>query len=150
MKYAVIGGSMSGLAEATIIELKKRGFFIFALDIRNKEREEEGTLYIKTDLTKNEDIERARTIVEKKTDKVDFIANFSGCVILGSFIEKAEGKVERIFALNLFATFNFNRVFGPLVIKGKGTIAVICSEYGKITAIPLHGYYPMSKHAVEL
>ena len=66
MKYAVIGGSMSGLAEATIIELKKRGFFIFALDIRNEEREEEGTLYIKTDLTKNEDIERARTIVEKK------------------------------------------------------------------------------------
>ena len=44
MKYAVIGGSMSGLAEATIIELRKRGFFIFALDIRNEEREEEGTL----------------------------------------------------------------------------------------------------------
>ena len=36
MKYAVIGGSMSGLAEATIIELKKRDFFIFALDIRNE------------------------------------------------------------------------------------------------------------------
>ena len=150
MKYAVIGGSMSGLAEATIVELKKKGFFIFALDIRNEEREEDGTLFIKTDLTKNEDIERARKIVETKTDKLDFIANFSGCVILGSFFEKAEGKVERIFALNLFATFNFNRVFIPLVIKGKGTIAVISSEYGKIAAIPLHGYYPMSKHAVEL
>ena len=141
---------MSGLAEATIVELKKKGFFIFALDIRNEEREEDGTLFIKTDLTKNEDIERARKIVETKTDKLDFIANFSGCVILGSFFEKAEGKVERIFALNLFATFNFNRVFIPLVIKGKGTIAVISSEYGKIAAIPLHGYYPMSKHAVEL
>ena len=67
MKYAVIGGSMSGLAEATIVELKKKGFFIFALDIRNEERELDGTLFIKTDLTKNEDIERARKIVENKT-----------------------------------------------------------------------------------
>lgn len=150
MKYAVIGGSMSGLAEATIKELKKKGYFIFALDIRNEEKEEDGTLYIKTDLTDNESIERARKIVEERTDKVDFIANFSGCVILGSFIEKAEGKVEKIFSLNLFATFNFNRIFAPLVIKGKGLIVVISSEYGKITAIPLHGYYPMSKHAVEL
>ena len=150
MKYAVIGGSMSGLAEATIKELKKKGYFIFALDIRNEEKEEDNTLFIKTDLTDNESIERARKIVEERTDKVDFIANFSGCVILGSFIEKAEGKVEKIFSLNLFATFNFNRIFAPLIIKGKGLIVVISSEYGKITAIPLHGYYPMSKHAVEL
>ena len=33
MKYAVIGGSLSGLAIQTIEELKKRGFHIFALDI---------------------------------------------------------------------------------------------------------------------
>ena len=150
MKYAVIGGSMSGLAEATIKELRKKGYFIFALDIRNTEKEEDGILYIKTDLTNNRDIERAREIVEGKTETIDFIANFSGCVILGSFIEKAEGKMEKIFALNLFATFNFNRIFAPLVIKGKGIIAVISSEYGKIAAIPLHGYYPSSKHAVEI
>ena len=150
MKYAVIGGSLSGLAEATIVQLKKRGYFIFALDIRNREREEDGILYIKADLTKNEDIERARKIVEERTDKLDFISNFSGCVILGSLFEKAEGKVEKIFSLNLFATFNFNRVFIPLVIKGRGMIAIISSEYGKIVAIPLHGYYPMTKHAVEI
>ena len=29
-------------------------------------------------------------------------------------------------------------------------IAIISSEYGKIVAIPLHGYYPMTKHAVEI
>ena len=59
MKYAVIGGSLSGLACHTIEELKKRGFHIFALDIRNEEREENGITYIRTDLTKNEEIERA-------------------------------------------------------------------------------------------
>ena len=150
MKYAVIGGSRSGLAEATVKELKKKGYYIFALDIRNEEHQEDGILYIKTDLTDNADIERAKSVVLEKTDRVDFISNFSGCVILGSFFENAEGKVEKIFALNLFATFNFNRVFAPLVIKSGGMIAVISSEYGKITAIPIHGYYPMSKHAVEL
>ena len=53
MKYAVIGGSLSGLAIQTIEELKKRDFHIFALDIRNEEREENGITYIRTDLTKN-------------------------------------------------------------------------------------------------
>ena len=56
MKYAVIGGSLSGLACHTIEELKKRDFHIFALDIRNEEREENGITYIRTDLTKNEEI----------------------------------------------------------------------------------------------
>ena len=89
MKYAVIGGSLSGLAIQTIEELKKRGFHIFALDIRNEEREENGITYIRTDLTKNEEIERAKRIVEEKTDSISFIANFSGCVILGSLFENA-------------------------------------------------------------
>ena len=133
----------------TIEELKKRGFHIFALDIRNEEREENGITYIRTDLTKNEEIERAKRIVEEKTDSISFIANFSGCVILGSLFENAEGKAERIFSLNFFTTFNFNRIFIPMVMKEKGKVVVISSEYGKIAAIPLHGYYPASKHAVE-
>ena len=149
MKYAVIGGSLSGLAIQTIEELKKRDFHIFALDIRNEEREENGITYIRTDLTKNEEIERAKRIVEEKTDSLSFIANFSGCVILGSLFENAEGKAERIFSLNFFTTFNFNRIFIPMVMKEKGKVVVISSEYGKIAAIPLHGYYPASKHAVE-
>ncbi|MGN1163833.1 MAG: SDR family NAD(P)-dependent oxidoreductase [Candidatus Ornithospirochaeta sp.] len=149
MKYAAIGGSASGLAEATIFHLRKRGYYIFALDIRNEEKEEDGIHYIRTDLTDNNDIMRAAEIIIRTTDKLDFIASFAGCVILGSLFENAEGKAEKIFSLNFFTTFNFNRVFIPFVVRGRGICAVISSEYGKIAAIPLHGYYPMSKHAVE-
>ena len=149
MKYAAIGGSCSGLAEATIFHLKKRGYYIFALDIRNEEREEDGVRYIRADLSDEKDLERASEIVSSLTDKLDFIACFAGTVILGSLFEKAEGKAEKIFTVNFFTTFNFNRVFIPFAIRGKGNIAVISSEYGKIAAIPLHGYYPMTKHAVE-
>ncbi len=149
MKYAVIGGSLSGLASRTVSLLAERGYYVFALDIRNTEREEGNIRYIKTDLTDNADIERARKIVEAKTDRVDFLSSFAGCVILGSLFENAEGKAERSFALNFLTVFNINRIFMPLVINAKGTVAVISSEYGRITAIPLHGYYPMTKHAIE-
>lgn len=150
MKYAVIGGSVSGLAQATINELlKKGGWRIFALDIRNEEKDEGGVKRIRADLTSSEDLERAKGIVEEETGQIHFLSSFAGCVILGSLFEKAEGKAERMLKLTFLTTFNTNRVFIPMVIKAKGTVAVISSEYGKITAIPLHGYYPFAKHAIE-
>lgn len=149
MKTAVIGGSMSGLAEATIRSLRSQGWYVFALDIRNEERAEDGITYIKCDLLDSSSLERARRIVEEKTSSLDFMASFAGTVLLGSLVENAEGKAEKIMGVNFFTLFNFNRVFAPLAAKGKGKIAVISSEYGKIAAIPLHGYYPISKHAVE-
>ena len=48
------------------------------------------------------------------------------------------------------STYKINSLFFPLVKNSKGKIINISSEYGKITAIPWHGYYPITKYATEI
>ena len=150
MKYAFIGGAASGLAQASIKQLTALGFTVFCADIAFKENKKEGNLhYIKMDITKDEDIISARNYVAKITDKLDVVSNFAGIVTLGSLIELPINTLDRIMAINLLGTYKINAVFYPFVKKAGGRIINISSEYGKITGLPFHGYYGISKHALE-
>ena len=150
MKYAFIGGAASGLAQASIKQLTSLGFTVFCADIAFKENKQDGNLhYIKMDITKDEDILYARDYVAKITDKLDVVSNFAGIVTLGSLIELPINTLDRIMAINLLGTYKINAVFYPFVKKAGGRIINISSEYGKITGLPFHGYYGISKHALE-
>ena len=150
MKYAFISGGASGLAQASIKELVKAGYTVFCADIAYKENKKEGNIhYIKMDITKDADIVAAFDYVKKVTDKLDILSNFAGIVTLGSLIELPINTLDRIMAINLLGTYKVNAVFYPLVQKAQGRIINISSEYGKITGLPFHGYYGISKHAIE-
>ena len=57
--------------------------------------------------------------------------------------------LDKIMAINLLGTYKVNATFFPLVKEASGRIINISSEYGKICGIPFHGYYGISKHAIE-
>lgn len=150
MKYAFISGGASGLAQASVKELLKAGYTVFCADIAYKENKQEGNIhYVKMDITKDSDILAAFEYVKKVTDKLDILSNFAGIVTLGSLVELPINTLDRIMAINLLGTYKVNAVFFPLVQKACGRIINISSEYGKITGIPFHGYYGISKHAIE-
>ncbi len=150
MKYAFISGSESGLAKASIKKLSEAGFTVFCADIAYKENKQEGNLhYIKMDITKDDDIIAALNYVKKVTDKVDIVSNFAGIVILGSLVELPIKSLDKIMSINLLGTYKVNAVFFPLVQNAGGRMINISSEYGKICGIPFHGYYGISKHALE-
>ena len=150
MKYAFISGAESGLAKASIEKLTELGYTVFCADINYKENKVQGNLhFIKMDITKNEDILSAFDYVSKITNKIDVISNFAGIVTLGSLVELPINSLEKIMSINLLGTYKVNAVFFPLVKNAKGRIINISSEYGKICGIPFHGYYGISKHAVE-
>lgn len=151
MKYAVIAGSSSGLAKATIEELLKKDFIVFAGDIANKEIKKEGNIhYLPLDLTSNDSLKAFYNYVSNITDHVDVVSSFAGIVILGSYVEKDLDALERIFNINVNGTYKLNNIFFPLVNKCKGRYINISSEYGIIPALPIHGFYPLSKHALEI
>lgn len=150
MKYAFISGAQSGLAQAAIKKLTELGFTIFCADISYQENKKENNLYyIKMDITKDSDILSAFEFVSSITDKLDLITNFAGIVTLGSLIELPMNALDKIMSINLLGTYKINSTFFPLIQKGKGRIINISSEYGKISALPFHGYYGISKHAIE-
>lgn len=151
MKYAFIAGSESGLAKAAIKRIENRGYFIFASDISYKEIEcFEKRVNIPIDLTDDESIRSALEYVRTRTDSLDLISSFAGIVTLGSFVELDMDALDRIIAINCLAPYKLNNVFFPLLENAKGRIVIISSEYGKLDALPIHGYYGVAKHALEV
>lgn len=151
MKYAFIAGAESGLAKAAINRLENKGYFIFASDIAYKEIEcFERRVNIPIDLTDDESIKAALEYVKTKTETIDLIASFAGIVTLGSFVELDMDALDRIIAINCLAPYKLNNVFFPLLEKAGGRIILISSEYGKLDALPIHGYYGVAKHALEV
>ncbi|MBQ7579372.1 MAG: SDR family NAD(P)-dependent oxidoreductase [Clostridia bacterium] len=151
MKHAVIFGGASGLAQASIKELLSHGFVVFACDLEYKETKQEGNLHtIFCDITSEESIINVRNYVIKFTDKIDVISNFAGIVTLGSLVELAPNTLDKIMAINLLGTYKTNAIFFDLIKNANGRIINISSEYAKICALPFHGYYGISKHALDI
>lgn len=150
MKYAVIFGSSSGLAKASIKHLLNDGYTVIGFDIVNK-NETKDNLYLRyCDVLDDNSILEAKNFVETLTSKVDVITNFVGIVKLGSLVELDLNALNQIFQLNLNSTYKINNIFYNLVKNAEGKIVNISSEYGKITAIPWHSYYSITKYGMEV
>lgn len=153
MKYAVITGACGGLAHE-VISMLCETHTIFALDksdaILKLYENNSNVLPFICDVTSKDDLFAIKNQIQKTTSTIDLIINFAGMVMLGSVIETDVHKFQRLLNVNLLGMYLTNQVFFDLLIKTKGTIINISSEYGKISAIPFHSFYTSSKHAVEI
>ncbi|MBQ8468158.1 MAG: SDR family NAD(P)-dependent oxidoreductase [Clostridia bacterium] len=150
MKYAVIAGGASGLAQASIKELVKRDYVVFSLDIAHKEIKVEGNIhYVPLDVLSDESFADAKKYVASVTNKVDLLSCFAGIVTLGSLVELPTNTLDKIVGVNLLGTYKLNATFFEMVKNAGGRIINISSEYAKICGLPFHGYYTITKHALD-
>lgn len=151
MKYALIMGAMSGLAQASIKVLKEHDYEVFAADISIKEIKVENQIhYLPCDVTNNDLLKQVYDYVSSKTTTLDVVSNFAGIVTLGSFVERDLNALTKILEINTISTYKINNLFFPLIKNGNGRYIVISSEYARIDPIPFHGYYTLSKHALDV
>lgn len=150
MKYALIVGANSGLAQSVINKLKK-DYIIFCADITYTKIEVMDNIhYIPVDVTNDESLINLHKYVSSVTSKIDVVSNFAGIVTLGSLVELPLDTINRIMNINFNSTYKINSLFFPLLKEAKGRIINISSEYARICGIPFHGYYAISKYAVEI
>lgn len=69
MKYVIVTGAYGGMGEKTIQFLKEKGYEVFALDQKVKEKEEH-VYPIQVDVTKIESVQTALKEIEKKQKKL--------------------------------------------------------------------------------
>ena len=149
MKFALIAGSESGLAKAAI-DTFDSDWFLFCADIAYKETEAfHGRINIPLDVTSNDSLMALRDVIFQMTDTLDIVTCFAGIVTLGSMVELPMDTMDRIMSVNFLSQFKINNLMFPLLEKAGGRVITISSEYGKLDALPIHGYYGVSKHAVE-
>lgn len=150
IKYAFIAGSESGLAQAAI-KVFPQYYHLFCADIRYKEIRECGNrTMIPLDVTDLSSVMAARDYIMQKTDQLDIVTCFAGIVTLGSMVELPADSMEKIMQVNFLSQYRINNLFFPFLKKAGGKIITISSEYGRLDALPIHGYYAVTKHALEV
>jgi len=144
-KSVLITGVSGGMGLSTAKKFISCGYKVYGLDIREPKESIDGLEFIKTDLTKLEEVESAFNIVK---DKLDFIINTAGIYDLNSLIEISEEKFIRIFNVNVFSIYRVNKTFIPLLKEG-GRIIMVSSELAPLDPLPFTGLYAITKSTIE-
>ena len=147
MKYVVLVGAYGGMGKAVAKKLASDGYFIFALDKKVGEAEE-NILPIEIDLTDTESIERAYEQVCEVTHDVYAVLNFAGIYTAGSLVEMSEEKLVASYEINLFGAIRINRAFLPLLHQGS-RIVITTSELAPLDPLPFTGIYALTKSALD-
>ena len=144
-KCILITGVAGGMGLATAKKFISQGYKVYGLDVKDIDESIDGLTFIKTDLTKLEDVQSAFSLVK---DKLDAIINTAGIYDLNSLIEISEEEFIRIFNINVFSIYRVNKTFIPL-LKENGRIIIVSSELAPLDPLPFTGLYAITKSTIE-
>ena len=147
MQSILITGASGGMGKATVNQLKKQGFRIFALD-RKPTEAEENVIPVTADLTDPESVEKAVETVRAYTDSLYAIIHFAGIYMLDSLAEMPYEEFKKAFEINVFGAFLVNKAFLPLLKRGS-RILITTSELAPLAPLPFTGLYAITKSALD-
>ena len=147
MKYVIVTGANGGMGKAAVSAFKKAGYFVFALDIADCEKQE-NVLPIKVDLTDENSVLSAFNMVSSITDDLAAIVHFAGVYTLDSLVEISEEKFVKAFNINVFGVYRINKTFLPL-LKGGSKIIITTSELAPLNPLPFTGLYAVTKSTLD-
>ena len=149
MKYVLITGANSGMGFATTQKLADEGYYVFACDINKPSFSAENIMNIQMDVTAMDSVEKALVEVKKITEELFAVINFAGIIMMNSLIEISETDFMKIFNVNVFGAYRVNKVFFPLIQKGRGKVIITTSELAPNKILPFNAIYSISKKSLD-
>jgi len=157
-KVAIVTGGNSGIGRATAVALAKEGVKVVIAARREKEGEETARLvkeagsdgiFVKTDVTNEDDI---KALVEKTVQvygKVDYALNNAGLYeAQTTLVEERSSNFDKIMNVNVKGVWLCMKYEIPQMIKNGGGAIVNMSSGAGVLGIPQTPIYVASKHAV--
>ncbi|NYF15433.1 short-subunit dehydrogenase [Microbacterium sp. AK009] len=151
-RVALVTGASSGIGEATVLELIRRGFVVYA-GARRVERmahlAEHGARVIRLDVTDDESMSAAVTGILNDQGRIDVLVNNAGYGSYGAVEDVPIDEARRQFEVNIFGLARLTQLVLPTMRRQRrGTIVNISSIGGRIYE-PLGAWYHATKYAVE-
>lgn len=164
-KVAIVTGSSRGIGKAIAIAFAKEGAdVVVAARTETPRKDLPGTIYetaneiqnlgrrclvLKTDVTKEEEVERMVRETIKEFKRVDILVNNAGISAPGSLVEIFVKRWDLVLAVNLRSTFLCTKAVIPYMIEQKqGSIINLSSVLGT-RVIRESIAYGCSKAAIE-
>lgn len=152
-QVAIITGAASGIGKAIATLFAKEGAKIVVADINKNDGKKvtkeinkySNAIFVKCDVSKNNDVNRMVVTTIKKFKKIDILVNNAGVYWHGTVDEMEEKKFDRLIDINLKGPFLCSKHVVPVMKKNKyGVIINIASSLG-IVAEPESPAYCASK-----
>jgi len=155
-KVAIVTGGARGIGKAIALKFAEQGAHVVVADIISGEsvakqirRKKRKSIFIKTDVTKDENLMNLIDTTIKKFKKIDILVNNAG-VFYPTPVEKT--KIEdfkKTIDINMYGYLKLAKLCFPHLKKTKGNIINIASIAG-ISAFANSAAYNMSKGAVNM
>ncbi|WP_322410017.1 oxidoreductase [Microbacterium invictum] len=151
-RVALVTGASSGIGEATVLELIRRGFVVYA-GARRVERmahlADRGARVIHLDVTDDASMAAAVTGILNDQGRIDVLVNNAGYGSYGAVEDVPIDEARRQFEVNIFGLARLTQLVLPTMRRQRrGTIVNISSIGGRIYE-PLGAWYHATKYAVE-
>lgn len=147
MKNVLVVGSLGGMGYSLSERLVKKGYSVFGLDVLDT-CNIKGVNYYKCDITSEESIKNAYSLIIDKIDTLDAIIDVAGVYIMDSLLEIEDKELKRIIDINVLGIQRVVKTFFPLLKKGS-KIIITTSELAMLDPLPFNGIYTMSKSLLE-
>lgn len=147
MKNILVVGSLGGMGYSLTNRLVKGGYNVFGLDIKDT-CDIKDVHYYKCDITSEESINNAYSLIKDEIDTLDAIIDVAGIYIMDSLLEIEDKDLKRILDINVLGIQRVVKVFFPLLKKGS-KIVITTSELSTLDPLPFNGIYTMSKSLLE-
>ncbi|MGD1822084.1 MAG: SDR family NAD(P)-dependent oxidoreductase [Pleomorphochaeta sp.] len=159
-KVVFVTGGENGLGAAIAKKFANEGakVIIFGIDDVNGVKVEKelnliskGSMFIKGNVTNNEDLAKAMSIIKEKYGRLDFAINNAGITgVLYSLKDTSEDQFDKIMAVNVKGTFlSMQNELNLMSENNFGRIVNISSEAGFSGGFKGFPVYIASKHAIN-
>lgn len=143
-KVVVITGASAGIGKTTAEMYIKLGHRVYNLS----RRATDNINFIKTDVTKTEDIKSALKTIYDKEGRIDILVNNAGMGISGAIENTSAEDVKRMFEVNFYgALYAMQEVLPYMRLSGGGTIVNVSSAAAKMP-LPFQAFYSATKSAL--
>ena len=148
-KAILVTGAAGGIGFATCEILKQNGFTVVGMDLADKEFDFD---YIKGDLSKSEDRQKAVDYVVNKYGAIYGLVNVAGVApkVRNDILEMTEESYDFVMDINTKGTFFLTQCAANEMIKNGEGVIVNISSMSAYTSSVSRGEYCISKAGVSM
>src|SRR4030042_6059969 len=130
-KVAIVTGAARGIGQGIAIEVERAGANIVVSDIIPEEgtvsqikKLKRNAIYIKTDISKKQEVENLINETIKKFKKIDILVNNAGIYLAGNVSDSSEESWDKIMSINLKGPFLCSKAALKYMKKGASIINI--------------------------
>ncbi|MBU1110493.1 SDR family oxidoreductase [Patescibacteria group bacterium] len=128
MKRVIITGASDGLGLELAKSFLKKGYEVLSVSRRNPNLK--GVIHLKTDLTKDSDIDKTAEIIKKRFNTFAHLINCAGVINIKPINALDYKETEKLFRVNAIAPMIFTSRLIDLIKKNEADVVNVGSTVG--------------------